>query len=184
MTDTLASIVLAAGKGTRMKSRLPKLLHTACGRPLLAWSLGALEPLGAAPAVVVIPPDEPELAALVPGWATPAVQHTARGTGDAVLAARAALEGFAGDVLILNADHPLIEAETLQALVAAHREAGAAATLLTFERTATIGADFGRIVRDGSGGVTAVVEVRDATQEQRAIAEVNSGYYVVRSDLL
>jgi bifunctional UDP-N-acetylglucosamine pyrophosphorylase / glucosamine-1-phosphate N-acetyltransferase len=184
MTDTLATIVLAAGRGTRMKSRLPKLLHTACGRPLLAWSLAAVEPLSAAPAVVVIPPDEPALAELVPGWATPAVQHTARGTGDAVLAARAALEGFAGDVLILNADHPLIEAETLEALVAAHREGGAAATLLTFERTATVGADFGRIVRDGSGGVTAIVEVRDATPEQRAIAEVNSGYYVVRSDLL
>src|ERR1700750_404263 len=123
MTDTLASIVLAAGRGTRRKSRLPKLLHPACGRPLLAWSLGAVEPLGADPAVVVGPPDEPALTELVPGWAPRAVQHTARGTGDAVLAARAALEGFAGDVLILNADHPLIEADTLEALVAAHREA-------------------------------------------------------------
>src|SRR6478752_2315809 len=138
MTDTLASIVLAAGRGTRMKSRLPKLLHTACGRPLLAWSLGALEPLGADPVIVVVPPDEPDLAALVPGWAASAVQHTARGTGDAVLAAREALAGFAGDVLILNADHPLIESDTLRALVAAHRGAGAAATLLTFDRTATI----------------------------------------------
>src|SRR4051794_688679 len=184
MTDTLASIVLAAGRGTRMKSRLPKLLHTACGRPLLAWSLGAVEPLGAATAVVVIPPDEPELAALVPGWATAAVQQTARGTGDAVLAARAALDGFAGDGLMLNADHPLIEADTLQGLVTAHREAGAAATLLTFERTPGIGADFGRVVRDASGAVTAIVEVRDATPEQRAIAEVNSGYYVVRADQL
>ncbi|HET6848887.1 MAG TPA: bifunctional UDP-N-acetylglucosamine diphosphorylase/glucosamine-1-phosphate N-acetyltransferase GlmU [Gaiellales bacterium] len=184
MTETLASIVLAAGRGTRMKSRLPKLLHTACGRPLLAWSLGAVEPLGADPAVVVVPPDEPDLAALVPGWATTAVQETARGTGDAVLAARAALDGFAGDVLILNADHPLIEAETLRDLVSAHREGGAAATLLTFDRTATIGADFGRVVRDGSGSVIAIVEVRDAAPEQRAVTEVNSGYYVVRADRL
>ena len=184
MTETLASIVLAAGRGTRMKSRLPKLLHTACGRPLLAWSLGAVEPLGADPAVVVGPPDEPDLAALVPGWATAAVQETARGTGDAVLAARAALDGFAGDVLILNADHPLIEAETLRDLVSAHREGGAAATLLTFDRTATIGADFGRVVRDGSGSVIAIVEVRDAAPEQRAVTEVNSGYYVVRADRL
>ena len=184
MTETLASIVLAAGRGTRMKSRLPKLLHTACGRPLLAWSLGAVEPLGADPAVVVVPPDEPDLAALVPGWATAAVQETARGTGDAVLAARAALDGFAGDVLILNADHPLIEAETLRDLVSAHREGGAAATLLTFDRTATIGADFGRVVRDGSGSVIAIVEVRDAAPEQRAVTEVNSGYYVVRADRL
>jgi bifunctional UDP-N-acetylglucosamine pyrophosphorylase/glucosamine-1-phosphate N-acetyltransferase len=184
MTDTLASIVLAAGRGTRMKSKVPKLLHPACGRPLLAWSLAAVEPLGADPAVVVVPPGEPDLTALVPDWATPAVQHTARGTGHAVLAARAALEGFAGDVLILNADHPLIEADTLEHLVAAHGESGAAATLLTFERTPTIGADFGRIVRDASGSVTAIVEVRDATPQQRAIAEVNSGYYVVQADLL
>jgi bifunctional UDP-N-acetylglucosamine pyrophosphorylase / glucosamine-1-phosphate N-acetyltransferase len=184
MTDTLASIVLAAGKGTRMKSRLPKLLHTACGRPLLAWSLCAVEPLAPSPAVVVVPPDEPDLTALVPEWATPAVQRTARGTGDAVLAAREALARFAGDVLILNADHPLIEADTLQQLLAAHRQAAAAATLLTFERTPTIGADFGRIVRDAAGNVTAIVEVRDATPEQRAIAEVNSGYYVVRADRL
>ena len=184
MTDTLASIVLAAGRGTRMKSRVPKLLHPACGRPLLAWSLGAVEPLGASPAVVVVPPDEPQLAVLVPEWATAAVQHTARGTGDAVLAAREALAGFAGDVLVMNADHPLIEADTLRDLVAAHRTAGAATTLLTFERTATIGEDFGRIVRDASGNVTGIVEVRDASPDQRSIAEVNSGYYVARADLL
>jgi bifunctional UDP-N-acetylglucosamine pyrophosphorylase/glucosamine-1-phosphate N-acetyltransferase len=112
------------------------------------------------------------------------VQRTARGTGDAVLAARETLAGFSGDVLILNADHPLIETETLRQLIDAHRSAGAAATLLTFERTPTIGADFGRIVRDGSGNVTGIVEVRDASPDQRAIPEVNSGYYVARADML
>ena len=184
MTQPLACLVLAAGKGTRMKSRLPKLLHTACGRPLLGWSLAAVEPLGADPAVVVVPPDQPELDALVPGWASTAVQHSARGTGDAVLAGRDALSGFAGDVLIMNADHPLVEAETLLAMVAAHREAGAAATLLTFDRTETIGGDFGRIVRGGGGAVEAIVELRDADDAQRALSEVNGGYYVVRSDRL
>jgi bifunctional UDP-N-acetylglucosamine pyrophosphorylase/glucosamine-1-phosphate N-acetyltransferase len=184
MTQPLACLVLAAGKGTRMKSRLPKLLHTACGRPLLGWSLAAVEPLGADPAVVIVPPDQPELDALVPGWAATAVQHSARGTGDAVLAGREALSGFAGDVLIMNADHPLVEAETLLAMVAAHREAGAAATLLTFDRTETIGGDFGRIVRGSGGGVEAIVELRDADDAQRALLEVNGGYYVVRSDRL
>src|SRR6478672_6880156 len=184
MTQPLACLVLAAGKGTRMKSRLPKLLHTVCGRPLLGWSLAAVEPLGADPAVVIVPPDQPELDALVPGWASTAVQHSARGTGDAVLAGREALSGFAGDVLIMNADHPLIEAETLLAMVAAHREAGAAATLLTFDRTETIGGDFGRIVRGSGGGVEAIVEFRDADDSQRALLEVNGGYYVVRSDRL
>jgi bifunctional UDP-N-acetylglucosamine pyrophosphorylase/glucosamine-1-phosphate N-acetyltransferase len=184
MTQPLACLVLAAGKGTRMKSRLPKLLHTACGRPLLGWSLAAVERLGADPAVVIVPPDQPELDALVPGWASTAIQHSARGTGDAVLAGREALSGFAGDVLIMNADHPLVEAETLMAMVAAHREAGAAATLLTFDRTETIGGDFGRIVRGSGGGVEAIVELRDADDAQRALLEVNGGYYVVRSDRL
>jgi bifunctional UDP-N-acetylglucosamine pyrophosphorylase/glucosamine-1-phosphate N-acetyltransferase len=184
MTDSLACLVLAAGQGTRMKSQLPKLLHTACGRPLLEWSLAAVEPLGAQPVVIVLPPDEPELDALVPTWAVRAVQSTARGTGDAVLAGRGPLEGVTGDVLILNADHPLIEPATLERLVAEHRAAGAAATLLTFERTPTIGADFGRIVRGADGGVEAIVEARDATPDQLALGEVNAGYYAVRLDRL
>jgi bifunctional UDP-N-acetylglucosamine pyrophosphorylase/glucosamine-1-phosphate N-acetyltransferase len=184
MTDSLACLVLAAGKGTRMKSRLPKLLHPACGRPLLAWSLAAVEPLGARPTVIVLPPGEPELEALVPGWAVTAVQESARGTGDAVLAGRDELAGADGDVLILNGDHPLIESEPLRQLTAAHRQAGAAATLLTFDRTDSIGADFGRIVRGADGGVDAIVEARDATAEQLELLEVNSGYYVVRADRL
>jgi bifunctional UDP-N-acetylglucosamine pyrophosphorylase/glucosamine-1-phosphate N-acetyltransferase len=101
-----------------------------------------------------------------------------------VLAGREALEGAGGDVLILNADHPLIEPGTLERLVAEHRAAGTAATLLTFERTSTIGEDFGRIVRGPGGGVDAIVEARDATPEQLALREVNAGYYVVRADRL
>ena len=84
----------------------------------------------------------------------------------------------------MNADHPLVEAETLLAMVAAHREAGAAATLLTFDRTETIGGDFGRIVRGSGGAVEAIVELRDADDAQRALREVNGGYYVVRGDRL
>ena len=133
--------------------------------------------------MVVLPPDQPELEALVPEWAKTAVQQSARGTGDAVVAGREALQGFQGDVLIMNADHPLVEAGTLQALLAAHRTTGSAATLLTFERTETIGGDFGRVVR-GEGGVEAIVEARDADAEQLALREVNSGYYVVHSDRL
>lgn len=183
MTPKLASIVLAAGKGTRMKSRLPKLLHEALGRPLLEWPLRALEPLGSAPAVVVLPPGEPELEALVPEWAQTAVQETARGTGDAVLAARERLAGFEGDVLVMNADHPLVDAETLHGLVEHHRSEGADATIMTFTRTGTIGGDFGRVViRDGA--VERIVEVRDATPKQREIGDVNAGYYVFRADRL
>jgi bifunctional UDP-N-acetylglucosamine pyrophosphorylase / glucosamine-1-phosphate N-acetyltransferase len=184
MTPKLASIVLAAGKGTRMKSRLPKLLHEACGRPLLEWPLEALEPLRSSPAVVVLPPDEPELEALVPEWAETALQHSARGTGDAVLAARERLAGFDGDVLVMNADHPLVDAGTLQALIDAHRAAGADATVMTFARTETIGGDFGRVVADADGAVERIVEVRDASPQELDIADVNAGYYVFRAELL
>jgi bifunctional UDP-N-acetylglucosamine pyrophosphorylase / glucosamine-1-phosphate N-acetyltransferase len=184
MTPKLASIVLAAGKGTRMKSRLPKLLHRACGRPLLEWPLSALEQLASSPAIVVVPPGEPELEALVPGWAETALQQSARGTGDAVLAARPQLAGFEGDVLVMNADHPLVDAETLTALVESHRAAGADATVMTFARTETIGGDFGRIVAGEDGAVEAIVEVRDASPEQLDLPDVNAGYYVFRAERL
>jgi bifunctional UDP-N-acetylglucosamine pyrophosphorylase / glucosamine-1-phosphate N-acetyltransferase len=177
----LACLILAGGKGTRMRSRTPKLLHEVLGRPLLGWSLTAVEELEARPVVVIVPPDAPEIEQLVPAWAQTAVQQEARGTGDAAMAGRAALEGFAGDVLVLNADHPLLDAATLVSLVDAHRASGAAATVLTFERTASIGGDFGRIVRSGDGAVERIVEVRDASPQQLDLTEVNAGYYVFRS---
>ncbi|HVG88879.1 MAG TPA: NTP transferase domain-containing protein, partial [Gaiellales bacterium] len=180
----LACLILAGGKGTRMRSRTPKLLHEVLGRPLLGWSMAAVEELAATPTVVIVPPDAGELEQLVPGWATTAVQQQARGTGDAAMSGRGALDGFQGDVLVLNADHPLVDAGTLRELVDAHRSAGAAVTVLTFERTKTIGDDFGRIVRDSSGRVERIVERRDADAGQRDIREVNAGYYVFRSDAL
>jgi bifunctional UDP-N-acetylglucosamine pyrophosphorylase/glucosamine-1-phosphate N-acetyltransferase len=185
MSDApLACLILAGGKGTRMRSRTPKLLHEVLGRPLLGWSMAAVEELAATPTVVIVPPDAGELEQLVPGWATTAVQQQARGTGDAAMSGRGALDGFQGDVLVLNADHPLVDAGTLRELVDAHRSAGAAVTVLTFERTKTIGDDFGRIVRDSSGRVERIVERRDADAGQRDIREVNAGYYVFRSDAL
>jgi|1185.fasta_scaffold21167_1 bifunctional UDP-N-acetylglucosamine pyrophosphorylase/glucosamine-1-phosphate N-acetyltransferase len=177
----LACLILAGGKGTRMRSRTPKLLHPVLGRPLLGWSLAAVEELEARPVVVIVPPAAPEIEQLVPEWAQTAVQHEARGTGDAAMAGRAALQGFAGDVLVLNADHPLLDAATLVSLVEAHRASGAAATVLTFERTASIGGDFGRVVRSGDGAVERIVEVRDASPQERDLTEVNAGYYVFRS---
>jgi bifunctional UDP-N-acetylglucosamine pyrophosphorylase/glucosamine-1-phosphate N-acetyltransferase len=177
----LACLILAGGKGTRMRSSTPKLLHRAMGRPLLGWSLAAVEELGARPTVVIVPPDAGEIEELVPSWASTAVQEQARGTGDAAMSARDTLRDFDGDVLVLNADHPLLDAETLAELVDAHRGSGAAATILTFDRTDTIGPDFGRVVRDPSGRFTGIVELRDADAEQRDIREVNAGYYVFRS---
>jgi bifunctional UDP-N-acetylglucosamine pyrophosphorylase/glucosamine-1-phosphate N-acetyltransferase len=184
MTPKLASIVLAAGKGTRMKSRLPKLLHAACGRPLLEWPLAALEPLASSPAVIVLPPGEPDLEALVPGWAETVVQESPRGTGDAVLAARERLAGFDGDVLVMNADHPLVDSGTLAALVESHRSTGADATAMSFLRTDTIGGDFGRVVAGDDGVIERIVEERDASPEELEIRDVNAGFYVFRAELL
>ncbi len=183
-SPSLACVILAAGRGTRMRSTTPKLLHEACGRPLLGWTLSAVEGLAADPAIVVVPPDSPALEAMLPEWASAAVQRTARGTGDAVAAAGPALGGFEGDVLVLNGDHPLLDADTLRSLVSAHRDAGAAASVLSITRSETIGADFGRIVRAGDGAVEGIVEVRDATPQQRELTEVNSGYYVFAAPLL
>jgi bifunctional UDP-N-acetylglucosamine pyrophosphorylase/glucosamine-1-phosphate N-acetyltransferase len=183
MTAPLASLVLAAGKGTRMRSRLPKVLHRVCGRTLLEWSLEAVRDLGADTTVVVVDGSQ-QLAAALPSWTSAAVQREQRGTGDAALAAREALAGFEGDVLITYADTPLIDAATLRGLVEAHRAAEADGSVLTIARDERTGADFGRIVRDGDGDIARIVEMRDATEEQRDLREVNSGVCVFRSAVL
>ncbi len=183
MTAPLASLVLAAGKGTRMRSRTPKVLHRACGRTLLDWSLAAVHELAADITVVVVDGSE-QLSAAVPEWATIAVQHEQRGTGDAALSAREALAGFEGDVLITYADTPLVDAATLRGLIDAHRSAGADGSVLTIDRDERTGADFGRIVRDAQGGIAGIVELRDADAEQRELREVNSGICVFRSAAL
>jgi bifunctional UDP-N-acetylglucosamine pyrophosphorylase/glucosamine-1-phosphate N-acetyltransferase len=183
MTAPLASLVLAAGKGTRMRSRTPKVLHRASGRTLLDWSLVAVYELAADITVVVVDGSE-QLSAAVPEWATIAVQHEQRGTGDAALSAREALAGFEGDVLITYADTPLVDAGTLRGLIDAHRAAGADGSVLTIDRDERTGADFGRIVRDRQGGIARIVELRDANPEQRELREVNSGICVFRSAAL
>jgi bifunctional UDP-N-acetylglucosamine pyrophosphorylase/glucosamine-1-phosphate N-acetyltransferase len=181
---SLACLILAAGKGTRMKSSLPKVLHEACGRTLIEWSTGAAQGVGADRTVLVVAPESDAVTDRLPDRVATAVQHQQRGTGDAVMAARGSLDGHDGDILVLYGDTPLIDAGTLRALVEEHRTSDADATVLTIERTATTGVDFGRIVRNAAGDVDAIVEVRDTTPEQRAITEVNSGIYVFRSSLL
>ncbi len=166
-----------------MRSHLPKVLHRACGRTLLEWSLDAVRELGGELTVVVVDTSQ-QLADAVPDWATAAVQHEQRGTGDAVLAARATMAGFSGDVLIAYADTPLADAGTLRGLVEAHRASGADGSVLTVTRGDRTGADFGRIVRAGDGSIAAIVELRDATAEQRELREVNSGIYVFRAAAL
>jgi bifunctional UDP-N-acetylglucosamine pyrophosphorylase / glucosamine-1-phosphate N-acetyltransferase len=180
----LACLILAGGKGTRMKSARPKLLHELCGRSLLDWTLTAVAELAPDPAVAVVPAGENAVAASLPEWVQPAVQEQPLGTGDAARSARQALAGFAGDILVLNGDHPLTDPASLRDLVAGHRSAGAAASVLTFDRTPSIGSDFGRVVRAPGGGLERIVEAGDATDEERALTEVNSGIYVFAAEFL
>jgi bifunctional UDP-N-acetylglucosamine pyrophosphorylase/glucosamine-1-phosphate N-acetyltransferase len=183
-TPPLACVILAAGRGTRMKSDTPKLLHPACGRPVLQWTLRAILELEPARTVVVVPPDGDALRAVLPEGVEAATQERPLGTGDAAKSARAALAGFTGDILVMNGDHPLTDPASLRELATERAASAAAAAVLTFDRTRTIGADFGRIVRDGAGAVERIVELRDTTPQQRELAEVNSGIYLFQSELL
>jgi bifunctional UDP-N-acetylglucosamine pyrophosphorylase / glucosamine-1-phosphate N-acetyltransferase len=167
-----------------MKSAVPKMLHPACGRPVLEWVVAAVAELGPARTVVVVPHDGDDIRAILPPGVEAVAQERPLGTGDAARSARAALHGFEGDVLVLNGDHPLTDPASLRDLAAAREAASAAAAVLTFTRTPAVGADFGRIVRDPSGAVARIVEVRDATPEQRELTEVSSGIYLFRSQLL
>jgi bifunctional UDP-N-acetylglucosamine pyrophosphorylase / glucosamine-1-phosphate N-acetyltransferase len=164
-----------------MRSRTPKVLHEILGLTLLDWAVAACLESGPDRMLVVVSPDADQVRERLPGGVEAAVQERPLGTGDAVRAARSALEGFDGDILVLYGDHPLTDPQSLRDLRATHADAGAAATVLTFERTAAIGVDFGRIVRDADGRIERIVEVRDASAAERAITEVNSGIYVFRS---
>jgi bifunctional UDP-N-acetylglucosamine pyrophosphorylase / glucosamine-1-phosphate N-acetyltransferase len=174
-----AVVVLAAGQGTRMKSSTPKVLHTLCGRSMLGHVLAAAEPLSAAHTVVVVGAGreqvEEHLAAVAPD-ARPVFQAEQRGSGHAAAVALDAVPEVDGPVLIVNGDAPLLRPETIAALVDEHRGAGNVLTVLTAEVDDPTG--LGRIVRDADGAVTAIVEQRDATDEQRAIREINAGVYV------
>ncbi len=175
MAEDLAAVVMAAGIGTRMKSAVPKHLHPVLGRRLVDWVVDAARGAGVERLVVVASPQTSDLLEGV----EVAVQEEPRGTGDAVRCAGAALEGFDGDVLVLNGDVPALRSETIRALVETHRAAGAAATVLSFE-PADAGA-YGRIVRDANGQLARIVEAADASPEELALGEVNSGIYVFRA---
>jgi bifunctional UDP-N-acetylglucosamine pyrophosphorylase/glucosamine-1-phosphate N-acetyltransferase len=155
-----------------MRSETPKHLHPLLGRRLVDWVLDAARSLDPDPLVVVTGPDYADAFDGV----EVAVQAEPLGTGDALASARGSLDGQEGDLLVLAGDAPLLRAESLQGLLAAHRESGAAATVLTFRRADP--ASYGRIVRGEDGSLRAIVEATDATPEQRAIDEVNSSIYV------
>ncbi|MGI9098932.1 MAG: bifunctional UDP-N-acetylglucosamine diphosphorylase/glucosamine-1-phosphate N-acetyltransferase GlmU [Solirubrobacteraceae bacterium] len=179
----LTVVILAAGQGTRMRSRLPKMLHDLCGRPLVGWSIAAAIEAGAANVVVVDSPDG-SLDAHLPDTVTTVVQPEPNGTGGAVRAAAPAIEPGA-TVVVLPGDAPLVTAEAIAALVESHTWQGAAATMATMLLDDPAG--YGRVVRGADGGVERVVETKapgDATAEELEINEVNSSIFAFDGDAL
>jgi bifunctional UDP-N-acetylglucosamine pyrophosphorylase / glucosamine-1-phosphate N-acetyltransferase len=169
---------MAAGLGTRMRSDVPKHLHSILGRRMVDWVLTSSNGLGVGATVIVA---SPTTAAAFDGMDV-AVQQEPRGTGDAVRCARSALEGRADDVLVLSGDTPLLTTGLLRDLVDTHRRERAVATVLSFEPDDP--RHYGRVLRSADGALAAIVEHRDATDAQRAVREVNSSIYVFRADTL
>jgi bifunctional UDP-N-acetylglucosamine pyrophosphorylase / glucosamine-1-phosphate N-acetyltransferase len=168
------AVVLAAGQGTRMWSDLPKVLHLLEDRPMVVHCVDAARAAGIDEILVIVGYGRDQVKRALAGSAVEfVVQEEQLGTGHAVLQARPFLEGFDGNVVVLYGDMPLLAADTIRALVDRRDESGAAAVLLTIELENP--PDFGRVVRDGNGQFTGIVEVRDATAEELAIREVNVG---------
>ena len=178
----IAIIILAAGQGTRMKSDLHKVLHPIAGHPMLLHLLATAETLVPARKVVVVGAGREQVEGAVAGRGVAiAVQAEQHGTGHAVAQARAALQGFDGDVLILYGDVPLVRAETMQALIDRLNAPDAPACVVLGFRPEDPGA-YGRVIADQSGVIDRMVEYKDASAAQRAVALCNSGLMAVRAD--
>ena len=177
MKNGIKAVVLAAGKGTRLRTEgvdLPKVLRQAAGRPLLGYVLEELSFLEKEDVVLVVGYEREKVLAAYPEYPH-AVQEPQQGTGHAVQCARAYLKDFDGIVLVCCGDMPLIRRETYESLLRAHAENGCTCTFLT--GTSDRELPYGRILRDENGEFIRVVEDKDCTPEQKAIRELNAGVY-------
>ncbi|HWI54937.1 MAG TPA: sugar phosphate nucleotidyltransferase, partial [Desulfobacteria bacterium] len=169
------SVILAAGKGTRMKSKMPKVLHQVCGEPMLAHVVRAASEAGVNKSFVVIG-HEAELVKDAMGQSAEYVlQSVQLGTGHAVMQAEPFLKDFTGSIIVLCGDTPLITSETINQIIQNHLNSGCAGTVLTADMDDPTG--YGRVVRDKSGEVQEIVEHKDALPDQLAIREINTGIY-------
>lgn len=178
------AIILAAGISSRMNTKLPKVLHEVCGRPMLAYVLDACREAGVGKLYVVVGYGAEQVESRFAGpddivWVR---QDEQKGTAHAVLCCREQLGDFDGQSLILCGDGPLIRAETLKALMEKHQSEQSAATLATAVLDDPTG--YGRIVRDEKGNIKGIVEHNDCTSEQLAIKEVNPSYYLFNNKIL
>lgn len=176
--NSTACVILAAGLGTRMKSPLPKVLHPVCGLPMITHVMRTVSGLRTSRTVVVAGEHLASIRTAIGGPGLRfAVQRQPKGTGHALRSALPELARFSGTVLVVNGDTPLIDRDTIRNFVGRHRRSRNAVSVLAF--TAADPSGYGRIVRDASGSVAAIVEERDADAGQRRIREVNSGVYAI-----
>ncbi len=173
----LALVLMAAGKGTRMRSRLPKVLHTVCGRPILLHALELGRELGAKRRVVIVGSGEDQVREAVRGMDVELVRQTEQlGTAHAALQAREALAVHEGPVIVMNGDHPLYRVRTFQALLDVWERKRAGLAILVTDMPDPSG--YGRVLRDASGRVARIVEENECSDAMKRISEVNLGGYV------
>jgi len=185
LTGPAAVIILAAGEGTRMRNRTPKVLNEVCGRTMLGHVVAASRELNPSRVIVVTGHGRDQVTAHLAEHAPEAeivVQDRRGGTGHAVRIVIEAVGLIHGTVVVTYADTPLLRGQTLGELAAAHQSHGAAVTVLTAKLDDPTG--YGRIIRDAEGAFTGIVEEADASPQQRAITEINSGMYAFDGDLL
>jgi UDP-N-acetylglucosamine diphosphorylase/glucosamine-1-phosphate N-acetyltransferase len=172
----LASVILAAGKGTRMKSDLAKVLHPLCGKPILHYSIALARAIGSERIVPVVGHQAEDIQRRFnDADLTFALQKEQLGTAHAVLQAKAALRNFEGDVVILCGDVPLLLPSTVEGLVEHHRSHNASITVVTTFLTDP--GSYGRVIRGEGDTVLKIVEARDATEKEKEINEINTGIY-------
>ena len=176
------SVILAAGMGTRMKSKMPKVLHKVCGKPLSKWVIDASKAAGADKVCAVVGHKAETVKEVLGDVCEFALQAEQKGTGHAVMQAMDVIKNSKGEVVILNGDTPLITAETINKAIEYHKNNGNQATVITAILDDATG--YGRIVRDNDGSVLKIVEQKDASEEEKKINEVNSGMYVFDAQAL
>ena len=173
MNKNIAVVILAAGKSTRMKSQIPKVLHPICGRPVLAYVLDLVKSLKAKTTVTVLGYKQEEVRKLLPTGVKPVIQKRLLGTADALKSALPALRNFKGTVLVLYGDTPLLKKETIAKLLKYHTENNLDATLLSAHLEKPEG--YGRILRDKYSSICGIVEEKDADDFEKDIKEINTG---------
>lgn len=178
--ESLVTVILAAGKGKRMKSDLPKVLHPINSRPMVHYVIDLAKRINSNQIILIIGHEKEMVMEACAGMEVSfAVQADQLGTGHAVLMTEPQLKDYDGNILVLSGDVPLLTDETILSLIKAHKETNAAATLLTSDLNDPTG--YGRIIRNDGGFVQKIVEHKDADESELKIKEINAGIYIFQA---